>query len=395
MKGPHAPFEGKAGWCDHVAGKRFSLATLGGGGDAVQDPRHADQAARVLRDDDLVDPRRGKGAPPTSPRVGRRSSRVTVEVYERAKIGMGTGEHHWNPDSRETADHSIPVRGRGCADRQARSRPRRSTMRGCWSPELRALLPKIEVVANDEFTAPTSGCRWSTARASRVAMRGGERVIGEAGGDKGDLSQPKSDARDRGEIPRAHGRRRSARSASNADARCAVEAGTRRTTSSREFHRLAICLTDHSSTGGRTWRRTATRFSTPTRTSVRSWKCWTSTSRADGEVAAAGMGAVTSRINKHGNRTYNKGQRIYRRRLGEAKADQDTRPATWRASPACKREREPSPRVDHDPAERIKDMDYEGVDVNLDAALGLVRHLDRRRRRRARSRACTAPITAG
>ena len=34
--------------------------------------------------------------------------KVKVEVYERAKIGMGTGEHHWNPDSRETADHSLP-----------------------------------------------------------------------------------------------------------------------------------------------------------------------------------------------------------------------------------------------------------------------------------------------
>ena len=30
-----------------------------------------------------------------------------------------------------------------------------------------------------------------------------------------------------------------------------------------------------------------------------------------------------------------------------------------------KREREPSPRVDHDAAARIADMDYEGVDVNL------------------------------
>ncbi len=30
-----------------------------------------------------------------------------------------------------------------------------------------------------------------------------------------------------------------------------------------------------------------------------------------------------------------------------------------------KRERDLSPHVDHDPAERIRDMDYEGVDVNL------------------------------
>src|SRR5262249_7259808 len=32
MEGPHLPFEGKAGWCDHIAGKRFSLNTMGGNG---------------------------------------------------------------------------------------------------------------------------------------------------------------------------------------------------------------------------------------------------------------------------------------------------------------------------------------------------------------------------
>src|SRR6478609_7962603 len=31
----------------------------------------------------------------------------------------------------------------------------------------------------------------------------------------------------------------------------------------------------------------------------------------------------------------------------------------------AKRSREPSERGDHDPAERIKDLDFEGVDVNL------------------------------
>ncbi len=69
-------------------------------------------------------------------------------------------------------------------------------------------------------------------------------------------------------------------------------------------------------------------------------------------------------INPKGYVTYTKGQRIYRRRLGDAKADQA--PAGYMAGfTGVKREREPSPRVDHDPGERIKDMDYEGVDVNL------------------------------
>ncbi|MGH8665230.1 MAG: amidohydrolase family protein, partial [Burkholderiales bacterium] len=70
------------------------------------------------------------------------------------------------------------------------------------------------------------------------------------------------------------------------------------------------------------------------------------------------------RSNPKGHVTYAKGQRLYRRRLGDAKADQA--PAGYMAGfTGVKRERDPSPRVDHDPAERIKDMDYEGVDVNL------------------------------
>jgi predicted TIM-barrel fold metal-dependent hydrolase len=69
-------------------------------------------------------------------------------------------------------------------------------------------------------------------------------------------------------------------------------------------------------------------------------------------------------VNTHGHRTYNKGQRLYRRRIGDAKADQA--PAGYMAGfTGVKRERDVSRRGDHDPAERIKDLDYEGVDVNL------------------------------
>jgi predicted TIM-barrel fold metal-dependent hydrolase len=67
---------------------------------------------------------------------------------------------------------------------------------------------------------------------------------------------------------------------------------------------------------------------------------------------------------KGGHVTYNKGQRKYRRRLGDAKADDA--PAGYMAGfTGVKRSKEPSARVDDDPAERIADMDYEGVDVNL------------------------------
>lgn len=68
--------------------------------------------------------------------------------------------------------------------------------------------------------------------------------------------------------------------------------------------------------------------------------------------------------NKRGNVTYTRGQRRYRRRLGTAKPEET--PGGYMAGfTGVKKEREVSPLVDQDPAERIKDMDYEGVDVNL------------------------------
>jgi hypothetical protein len=77
----------------------------------------------------------------------------------------------------------------------------------------------------------------------------------------------------------------------------------------------------------------------------------------------AGWAAYRS-TGRFGHVTYTKGQRTYRRRLGDAERDQA--PAGYMAGfTGVAREREPSPRVDADPAARIADMDYEGVDVNL------------------------------
>ena len=65
-----------------------------------------------------------------------------------------------------------------------------------------------------------------------------------------------------------------------------------------------------------------------------------------------------------GHPVYTRGQRRYLRKLGAAAADAD-KGGYMAGFTGAKREREPSVMGDHDPAERIKDMDYEGVDVNL------------------------------
>ena len=192
MNAPHLPFEGKSGWCDHVAGKRFSLDVLGGEGTSF----------KIL--DTLIKPRSScattissilaaeKAAVSLKGRAGD-VQRVIVEVYETAKVGMGTGEHHWNPDCRETADHSIPYVV-AAALMDGTVTPKQFDDEHLKSPALRALLAKIEVVTNDEYTKAYERLPVEHHTRVNVLMRGGERFVGEAGGDKGDLSQPKSDA---------------------------------------------------------------------------------------------------------------------------------------------------------------------------------------------------------
>lgn len=190
MKGAHSPFEGKAGWCNHVARRPFELAAFGGPGAAFK------------IHDTLIKPRASCATTISSILAAEKAAaqlsdveqiqQVRVEVYERAKIGMGTGEHHWNPDSRETADHSIPyVVAATLIDK--RLTPASFGDARLRDPRLRALLPKIEVVADDAFTAAYERVPVVHGTRVQVQLRDGGAIVGEAGGDKGDLSQPKTD----------------------------------------------------------------------------------------------------------------------------------------------------------------------------------------------------------
>jgi 2-methylcitrate dehydratase len=191
MRGPHMPFEGKNGWSDHVARHPVSLDTFGGPGvpfkihDTLIKPR---ASCATTISSILAAEKAAVGVPAVEA-----IEKVTVEVYERAKTGMGTGEHHWNPDSRETADHSIPyVVAASLIDKQLT--PKSFANERLWSAELRALLPRIEVVADPEFTEAYERVPVEHRTRVTVVLKSGEQLIGYAGGEAGDLSQRRSDA---------------------------------------------------------------------------------------------------------------------------------------------------------------------------------------------------------
>jgi 2-methylcitrate dehydratase len=191
MDGPPQPFEGSSGWSEHVAGKRFGLDAMGGKGVAfkIEDTMIKPRSSCATTISSIL------AAEKVAPGVMKRLAeveRVTVETYQGAKTGMGTGEHHWNPDSRETADHSIPYVV-AAALMDGTVTPRQFDDAHLASADLRGLLRKIEVVANDEFTRDYEKVPVMHRTRVNVVLRGGERLSGESGGDLGDLSQPKSD----------------------------------------------------------------------------------------------------------------------------------------------------------------------------------------------------------
>ena len=153
MEGPHLPYEGKAGWCDHVARKRFSLETMGGKGtsfkvqETIIKPRSlcAATISSVLAAE--------KVAPLNNVKAVKK---VTVKVYKKAKDYVGTGEHCWDPGSRETADHSIPyVVAATLMDGTAT--PRSLDDAHLWNPELRASkTPSISWIRSLKDSTTTS-----------------------------------------------------------------------------------------------------------------------------------------------------------------------------------------------------------------------------------------------
>src|SRR5689334_5029387 len=191
MRGPHMPFEGKAGWIDHVARRPVTLQALGGTGTPfkIHDTLIKPRASCATTISSILAAEKAAARVPAVEAI----EKVKVEVYERAKIGMGTGEHHWNPDSRETADHSIPyVVAAALIDK--RLTPASFGNERLWSAELRALLPRIEVVADPEFTEAYERVPVEHRTRVTVKLKSGEQLSGYAGGEAGDLSQHRSDA---------------------------------------------------------------------------------------------------------------------------------------------------------------------------------------------------------
>jgi len=191
FESPYQPFEGKKGWCNHVSSSTINLKEMGGNGSPFkigdvlikQRSSCASTISSILAAEKI--------ATSLKNRLGDIKN-VLVEVYEKAKVNMGTGDHHWNPQSRETADHSIPyVVAATLLD--GTITPKQFDDEHLQSLSLKTLLKKIEVVENKEFTDAYERLPVLHKTRVTVVMSDGNKIVGESGGDKGDLSNSKSD----------------------------------------------------------------------------------------------------------------------------------------------------------------------------------------------------------
>jgi 2-methylcitrate dehydratase len=189
MEGPHLPFEGKAGWCDNVAENRFTLDTLGGNGTPfkVLDAHVKYRASCGTAISSVL------AAEKVAPLNINDVKQVIVEVYKDAKDRCGTGAHRWNPDTRESADHSIPYNVAATLMEGTVS-PRSFNDTHLANPQLRALVQKVEVVENAEFTKLYERVPVEHHTRVTVVKNNGERVVGKTGGDKDDMAAHKGDA---------------------------------------------------------------------------------------------------------------------------------------------------------------------------------------------------------
>ena len=190
MEGPHLPFEGKAGWCDHVARERFTLSAMGGAGEPFKilqtqikmRPSSGETIPCILAAEKIA-PLKDPGA----------VERVIVEANKYSRDHAGADQEAWNPATREAADHSLPYTvATTLIDGTITLRSFDDAHLS--NPTLRSLIRKVEVVENDEFSLAFD--RFPVEHRTRITVvtASGERLVAESGGDKDDLSMPRTDA---------------------------------------------------------------------------------------------------------------------------------------------------------------------------------------------------------
>ena len=190
MTGPTLPFIGKTGWHDAV-----------GNGTPAELPHLADVGRGLRLHRSMLKPRAACGTGIAAVLAAEKAfdaqrdplsiRRVVVQTYADAKAKLGTYAHHWNPTTRESADHSIPYLV-SAALVDGFIGPRQFDDAHLADPRIRHVIDTVEVVEDPGFTrAYLEAPHLHRTRVS-VESDGGN-AVGEAGGEFGEIGDEMSD----------------------------------------------------------------------------------------------------------------------------------------------------------------------------------------------------------
>jgi len=190
---PSLPFEGKAGWCAHVAREPITFGAFGGGNTPfkILDTRikHRPAAGETISTIIAAE----KIAPGLAGRSVDDIREVKVELYKRAFDRAGTGEHHWHPRSADAAGNSIPYIA-AVTLREGRLTRQSFDQAHLDDADLSRLIQKVTLVENDEFTKAYAREPVEHRTRITVSTHNDESFVAESGGDEDDLSYEKTDA---------------------------------------------------------------------------------------------------------------------------------------------------------------------------------------------------------
>lgn len=187
IPGPNLPFVGKSGWCEHVAGATFSTDGLDPRRYRILGARMKPRPARALTIPAIQAAERVRLPPERIPEIAR----IVVEVHKQA--AHGTHAEHWHPDSRESADHSVPF-GVAAALLDGSVSVRSFDASRLEDPRIAALMAKMALRENDEFSAAFAGQPQHYCARVSVVLQDGSCLSAQSGRDEDDLAAPKSDA---------------------------------------------------------------------------------------------------------------------------------------------------------------------------------------------------------
>jgi 2-methylcitrate dehydratase len=191
MTGPTLPFIGKTGWHDAV-----------GQGTPSALPRFATGERPLRLHRSMLKPRAACGTAIASVLAAERVfdrdrdplaiQRVLVETYGDAKAKLGTYAHHWNPTTRESADHSIPY-AVAAALVDGIVGPDQFDAEHLADKRIRHVMSTVEVVEDHRFT--TDYLQPPNLHRTRVTVEtAAGAATAEVGGEHGEIGDEMSDA---------------------------------------------------------------------------------------------------------------------------------------------------------------------------------------------------------